>query len=200
MSKASAIARLKITLNDVEPKVMRRIDVPVRIRLDRLHLVIQAAMGWTNSHLWGFEAGGTHWGDADMMDLGDGPLPASKSTLLSVMEDIGTKTIHYVYDYGDNWDHTIRIERVGDAEPGKLYPCLIKAEGRCPPEDIGGAPGYETYLEAVADPDHEEHAWMIECYGEPEDPNDPDYEAITAGLQRLANRWKPRPRKSNPRS
>jgi len=61
LSKASDIARLKITLDYVEPKVMRRIDVPFGIKLDRLHLVIQAAMGWTNSHLWGFEAGGANW-------------------------------------------------------------------------------------------------------------------------------------------
>ena len=198
MSKASDIARLKITLDYVEPQVMRRIDVPLGIKLDRLHLVIQAAMGWTNSHLWGFEAGGANWAP-DMMEFGDAPLPASKSTLKTVMEDIGTKTIHYIYDYGDNWDHTIKIERIGNAEPGALYPRLIKAEGRCPPEDIGGPPGYEMYLDAIADPEHEEHDWMIECHGEPQDPNEPGLETITTELSRLANRWKPKPRKSAPR-
>jgi len=133
------------------------------------------------------------------MEFGDAPLPASKSTLRSVIEDIGTKTIHYIYDYGDNWDHTIKVERIGNAEPGALYPRLIKAEGRCPPEDIGGPPGYEMYLDAIADPEHEEHDWMIECHGEPQEPNEPDFETITAELNRLANRWKPKPRKSAPR-
>ena len=198
MSKASDIARLKITLDHVEPKVMRRIDVPLGIKLDRLHLVIQAAMGWTNSHLWGFEAGGVSWAP-DMMDFSDAPLPASKATLRSIIDDIGTRTIHYIYDYGDNWDHTIKVERIRNAETAALYPRLIKAEGRCPPEDIGGPPGYQMYLEAVADPEHEEHDWMIECYGEPQDPREPDLDTITAELQRLANRWKPKPRKS-PRS
>ena len=194
MSKVSMIARLKITLEDVEPQVMRRIDVPLKIKLDRLHLVVQAAMPWTNSHLWGIEAGGANWGDASMGF--DDALPAAKTTLLDVMEDVGTKTLHYTYDYGDNWEHTIRVEGIRDPAPGQLYPCLIKAEGRCPPEDIGGAPGYDMYLETIADPDHEEHDWMIECYGEPQDPNDPEIEAITAGLGRLAKRWAPRPRKS----
>jgi len=46
---ADTIARLKITLNDVDPPVLRRIEIPFAIRLDRLHEVLQAAMGWTNS-------------------------------------------------------------------------------------------------------------------------------------------------------
>jgi hypothetical protein len=48
---ADRIARLKITLNDVKPQVLRRIEVPLTIRLDRLHEALQAALGWTNSHL-----------------------------------------------------------------------------------------------------------------------------------------------------
>ena len=54
---ADTIARLKITLDDVEPTVLRRVDVPFDIRLDRLHLTIQAAVGWTNSHLYELCAG-----------------------------------------------------------------------------------------------------------------------------------------------
>lgn len=54
---ADTIARLKITLDDVEPAVLRRVEVPLGIRLDRLHLTIQAAMGWTNSHLYELRAG-----------------------------------------------------------------------------------------------------------------------------------------------
>lgn len=192
MSRTTAIARLKITLTDVSPSVMRRVEVPFAIKLDRLHLVIQAAMGWTNSHLWGFEAGGASWGDADMMDFA---LPASKTTLRGVVEDTGTKIIHYVYDYGDNWDHTIKLERIVDAKADVRYPRLIKAEGRCPPEDIGGPWGYEEWLEAAADPEHERHDEMIEFYGEPEDPNDPEIEQIVAELDRLAKTWAPRTRK-----
>ena len=45
----TTIAHLKITLDDVKPEVLRRIEVPFNIRLDRLHLAVQAAMGWTNT-------------------------------------------------------------------------------------------------------------------------------------------------------
>lgn len=195
MTKTTAIAGLKITLDDVEPRVMRRIDVPLTIRLDRLHKVIQAAMPWTSSHLWGFDAGGATWGDTQM-GLDD-TLPASKTTLEEVIEDVGTRTLHYPYDYGDNWEHTVKVESIRDPVPDQLYPCLVKAEGRCPPEDIGGFPGYEMYLEIIADPDHEEHDWMIERYGEPQDPEEPELDTIHTLLARLAKRWAPRPRKPN---
>ena len=137
MSTRPAIARLKVTLEDVEPAVMRRLDVPLRIRLDRLHLVLQAAMGWTDSHLYEFRAGGTGWGIPDP-DFSCGPLPAAKTTLFDLIEDTGARTIHYLYDFGDGWDHAVRIERIGEPDPQALYPQLVAAQGRCPPEDVAG--------------------------------------------------------------
>jgi hypothetical protein len=61
---AITIAQLKITLDDVKPEVLRRIEVPFNIRLDRLHLAIQAAMGWTNTHLYEIRAGSGDGGQA----------------------------------------------------------------------------------------------------------------------------------------
>jgi hypothetical protein len=57
---------------------------------------------------------------------------------------VGTKTLKYLYDFGDGWEHTIKIERLTDPEPGTFYPRLIEAKGRCPPEDIGGPWGYPS--------------------------------------------------------
>ena len=101
---ADTIAQLKITLDDVKPAVLRRVEVPFDIRLDRLHLTIQAAMGWTNSHLYELRAGDIGWStpypDADW--AGDF-LDARKARLSDVLEDIGTKTLAYLYDFGDGW-------------------------------------------------------------------------------------------------
>ena len=193
MTARPAIARLKITL-EVEPKVMRRVDVPVKTRLDRLHLVLQAAIGWTNSHLYEFRAAGAGWGVPDP-DFGDGPLPAAKTTLLDVIEDTGARTIRYLYDFGDGWDHVIRIERIGDADPQACYPRLVAAEGRCPPEDVGGPWGYADFLAAIADPAHENHDHMLNWCGGAFDPDVPDIEQIATELDRLARRWAPRPRR-----
>jgi hypothetical protein len=89
----SDIACLKITLDDVGPVVMRRVEVPLSIRLDRLHAVLQAALGWTNSHLWEIRAGGAGWGIPDR-DWGDGPSDAAKAKLIDVIEDTGAKDAH----------------------------------------------------------------------------------------------------------
>ncbi len=139
MTKVPSIARLKVTLDDVEPAVLRRLEVPLDLRLDRLHLVLQAALGWTNSHLWEFRARDVGWGIPDPeWDARSGPLDARKTTLLRVLEDTGTKTLTYLYDFGDGWEHTIKIERIAAAHPGLTYPVLLEAVGRCPPEDVGG--------------------------------------------------------------
>src|SRR6516165_9095431 len=114
---ADSIARLNITLDDVEPKVVRRIEVPLAIRLDRLHMALQAAMGWTDSHLYEIRAGDVGWGVPDR-DGGHGPLDAREARLVDVLEDVGVKTLRYLYDFGDGWEHTIKIERITEAMPG----------------------------------------------------------------------------------
>ena len=182
---AASIARLLVTLDDVKPAVRRRVEVPLAIRLDRLHLVLQAAMGWTNSHLYEIRARDVGWGLPDP-DFGDGPLDAKKARLVDVLEDVGTKTLKYLYDFGDGWEHTVKVERIADAVPGTVYPVLINATGRCPPEDVGGSWGYAEFLDAIADPAHESHAEMKEWAGGPFDPKTVDVEALADDVAALA--------------
>jgi len=184
---AASIARLRIKLDDVEPAVVRRVEVPLTIRLDRLHLVLQAAMGWTNSHLYEIRARDVGWGRPDP-HFGDGPLDASKARLIDVLEDVGTRSLKYLYDFGDGWEHSIRIERITDAVPGMAYLCLIDAAERCPPEDVSGPWGYRDFLDAIADPNLQEHAERIEWIGSNFDPNSTDVEALTQAVHGLANR------------
>jgi len=174
----------------VEPKVLRRLEVPFDLRLDRLHLVLQTALGWTNSHLWEFRVGEVGWGIPDPeWDARSGPLDARKTTLRTVVEDTGTRTLTYLYDFGDGWEHTIRIEGIADAHPGLTYPILLEAVGRCPPEDVGGPFGYEEFLVALSDPEHESHADMLEWCPAGFDPHTVDPLQIEQALQKLAIRW-----------
>jgi hypothetical protein len=136
---SNSIARLKVTFDKVEPAVLRRTEVPLTIRLDRLHLLLQAAMGWTNSHLYEIRARDVGWGMPEP-GWGGGPIDARKARLIDILQDTGAKTLKYLYDFGDGWEHTAKIERIGDAVPDLTYPLLIDATGRCPPEDVG-APG-----------------------------------------------------------
>jgi hypothetical protein len=189
---AAAIAHLRIKLDDVEPAVLRRVLVPVTIRLDRLHLVLQAAMGWTNSHLYEIRARDVGWGGPDH-DFGDGPLDASKATLVDVLEDLGARSLKYLYDFGDGWEHSIRIERVTDAVPGMTYPMLAEATGRCPPEDVGGPWGYREFLDAIADPDNEEHDERLEWIGGSFEPANVDIQHLAKAVEALAKKWTRKP-------
>jgi len=190
-----SIIDLRITLEYVEPAVTRSLKVPSNIRLDRLHLIIQAAMGWHNCHLYEFMAAGASWGVPDP-NFGGDALPANKSTLWDVIEDTGVKTIHYIYDFGDGWDHQIKIGKFSDPVPGELYPKLTDVAGTCPPEDVGGAPGYEEFLEAMADPKHPEHDELKEWHGHSFDPNTPQTDELKLDVLKLAKKWKPRKTKT----
>ncbi len=188
----AAVFRLKVTLDDVEPKVQRRIEVPADIKLDRLHLTLQAALGWTNSHLFEIRARDTGWGLPDP-DWLDGPLDARKAKLMDVLEDAGTKTLRYLYDFGDGWEHTIKVERLANPEPNVAYPRLIEASGRCPPEDVGGSWGYAEMIEALGDPKHERHDEMREWAGDDFDPHAFDAERLKDDVAVLAKRWAKKP-------
>ena len=182
------IIEIKVTLSDIEPEVTRVLQVPADIKLDRLHLTLQAAFGWENAHLYMFEAGHRTWGVPDP-DFGGNDLPANKTTLRQVIEDTGQKTINYLYDFGDNWEHRIKTGKHFEPEPGELYPRLTGVNGNCPPEDIGGFPGYYEFLDAMADPKHPEHENLKEWFGGIFDPNQPDTDMLAFEVSRLAKRW-----------
>ena len=126
-----------------------KLVVPFRIRLDRLHDVLQESFGWTNSHLYEFRIRDIGFGLPD--DGFGGPIDARKETLLAAIEDIGAKSFKYLYDFGDGWTHTVKIEKIFPATAGFDDPFLLEVVGRCPPEDVGGPWGYQEFRQAIAD-------------------------------------------------
>jgi hypothetical protein len=184
-----SIARLKVTLNDVQ-LVMRRVEVPLDIKLSDLHLVLQAVMPWWNYHLYEFRVQGVGWGIPDPDgSFGDDPRNARKATLRGVLEETGAKSLDYLYDFGDGWEHKIEIERIEEPETGIVYPRLLDARGRCPPEDVGGPWGYNEYIEAMANPRHERHAEMVRWRGPDFDPKVVDVAGIERELAKLGRQW-----------
>ena len=195
MSLHTTAVRIKVTLKDVKPEVMRRLVVPLTLRLDRLHLTLQAAFGWTNSHLFEFFTGEVHWGIPDPdNDYGHQPMDARKARLWDIVHETGAKTIHYLYDFGDSWNHVIKLEKWFDNTPTEGLPLLLDAIGRGPPEDVGGAPGYAEYLPAISDPAHPEHDHMRRWGPERFDPNVVDRAELEAAVNALSEKWKPRRR------
>lgn len=186
---ADTIAQLKITLDRVKPAVLRRLEVPIDIPVDRLHLTIQAAMAWTNSHLYELRAGDVSWStpypDADWA----GDFIDAREARLGNILDRGIKSLKYLYDFGDDWEHTIKIERLTVPQPGVLYPRLTEVIGRCPPDDCGGPWGYAELLDAIKNPKHERHAELSEWIGRDFDPDAADPEGLTEAVAKLAKKW-----------
>jgi len=183
MPPNNRIVRLRVQIDEVSPAVVRTVEVPAAMRLDDLHFILQIAIGWQNCHPFEFGIGDKTWGLIDR-DAEENPLPA-ESALLSDVVALGS-TFTYSYVFGDDWHHTVKVEAVADADPDAVYPRLLGGEGRCPPADIGGPDGYETYLRAIADPEHLHHEGMVE-WDEPDfDPAKLDLAALQSNLRNLA--------------
>lgn len=183
MAASQPILQLKISLVGVsKPPVWRRVLVPATMRLDRLHDVIQAAMGWTDTHLHAFEAGGVDYGPPDPeLDHVD----ERRTAIGDVLREPRDR-MRYVYDFGDYWQHDVVVEKVLETERGARYPICVTGKGRRPPEDCGGVLGYADLRETLADPANEEHADMLDWLGlesaEDFDPTTFDVDEVNAAL------------------
>jgi len=171
LPSTARIYQLKVTLKDIKPPIWRRILVPADITLRRLHDVLQAAMGWTDSHLHIFEVGPepTYFGDPEIVE--DWPdLRLERATKLSRVAPTASAKLVYEYDLGDGWRHDIVVEKVLPAQAGASCPVCLTGRRACPPEDCGGVWGYAELLEVTADPSHEEHESMMTWLGGSFDP------------------------------
>lgn len=160
-SGSATVHRLKITLSGLRPPIWRRLEVPSDITLARLHDAIQAVFGWEGCHLWVFS---TPSGQYGMRDAELGFYSAAAKKLSAAAPERGDR-ISYTYDFGDDWEHDIRVEAVVPAGPGTTYPRCTAGRRACPPEDCGGVWGYADLLEVLADPRHEDHAERLEWLG-----------------------------------
>ena len=177
------IYQIKLTLLGTDPPIWRRLLVPADQTLEQLHRVLQVAMGWQDCHMHEFHIGQQRFGKPDPMerDFG-GSRTASERTarLFSVLGRAGIKAV-YTYDFGDSWDHRIAVEKRLPPEPGRAYPVCLAGERHGPPEDCGGIPGFYNLLEAISDPEHEEHGERLEWLG----PFDPEAFSVDEVNQKL---------------
>lgn len=186
MAKATAsIYQIKITLRDSRPPIWRRLLIPSDVTLATLHDIIQVAMGWENSHLHAFRIYGESYSAPSPYDVNHlkelGMKSSSRVKLNSLITEAGEK-FHYDYDFGDDWEHIILIEKILPPDPTQELPVCIKGKRACPPEDVGGVWGYDTFLEAIQDPEHEDYDMYIEWIDGDFDPEYFDLEDINALL------------------
>ena len=183
------VARIYIELQHIQPRIWRRVDVPLTSHLLTLHNIIQIAFGWTDSHLFRFSIGNRDYGvPSEEDEFWELKYYRAAGLRLRTLVARGVERFLYVYDFGDDWRHDIVIERVGEGKPHIDYPVFVDGKRRDPPEDVGGVYGFMEFLEAVRDPMHSEHRDMIRWYGKPFDPFEIDERLIRLRLLDLARR------------
>lgn len=157
--------QIKVTLAGSKPPIWRRLIIPKSITLDKLHVVIQEAMGWLNCHLHSFSKGNSHYQELSDLHFYMPNTEESKGLPLRMLLCHEKDKMEYTYDMGDCWDHKILLEK--SSLPDQVLPHVpycIKGTGTCPAEDSCGIPGYYEKLEAVKDvnnPEREElREWL----------------------------------------
>lgn len=183
-AKAPAgVLQLHIELRHLKPKIWRRVLVPDTITLARLHGVIQAAFQWSGGHLHEFIAGDERYGSADLdHDLG-GEVRSERTRLLSAVPP--SRTIDYVYDFGDYWLHRVKVEKALPL-PGVKLPVCVAGANAAPPDDCGGPPGYMDFVEIMGDPQHPEHEEMKRWIGRDNwDPTAFDIDHVNSRLAEI---------------
>jgi hypothetical protein len=182
----SKIYQLKVTLRDSKPPIWRRLHVSADTSLEKLHIILQIAMGWTDSHLHQFIIDNEYYSQPEF-DLGDfdHKVQNEKRVKLSQLGLEPKRKFFYEYDFGDGWEHEILLEKILEREEGVNYPRCVAGKRACPPEDCGGVWGYERLLEVISDPDDEEHESMIEWLSGSFDPEYFSVDEVTEELKAI---------------
>lgn len=172
MAKKSSVLQFKITLQDIEPVIWRRIQISDACTFWDLHVAIQDAMGWQDCHLHHFEVTDPATNSKQLMGI-----PADENFDHEIYRTLPgwnyrakdyiskNNKMLYLYDYGDGWCHLIEYEGLQEKQLKKKYPACITGERACPPEDVGGIPGYFNFLEIINDKNNDERRSMLQWVG-----------------------------------
>lgn len=183
---------LRIELLDIQPLIWRRIVVSNQSTLAGLNNYLQWVMGWQDAHAHEFEVGehviAPAWWIAEMVNSPNDSRykDESRVSVAKVVAELGISgEFEYRYDMGDGWAHRLVIEAPPTTQADLPLPRCTAGENACPPDDVGGPPGYAQFLAALANPKHDEHVHMLEWVGGVFDPTGFD-------LNRINRDWRPR--------
>lgn len=194
--KPQSVFQFHVELRNIHPPIWRRIQV-ANMTLNELHECFQTAMGWSNSHLHEFEIEGERYGDTELLNEGrpGDDIDDEHDTRSIALDSLLFRAekgfqFEYLYDFGDFWQHLVTFEGKVAAKSGIKYPQCVDGARACPPEDVGSTPGYQEFLEALADPEHAEYELMIEWSGGSFDPEQFSAKEATLSMQKGLPDWR----------
>lgn len=192
-NKTSRIYQFKITLKGIRPPIWRRFQVKSGITFYELHKIIQVVMGWHDYHLYCFTFG-RGWDELRIEEpdefggftIEGQNFDSRKTRVDSVFTSEKEKCL-YTYDFGDDWEHELLLEKILEPEEGVRYPVCIKGRRACPPEDCGGIYGYYEFIEIINNPRHLDYKMTMEWLGGSFDPEEFDLEEVNEALRNMKN-------------
>jgi len=181
----NTVYQLKIILCGTKPPIWRRILIPESYTFYDLHVAIQNAMGWTDSHLHCFEkreSGKKRYSSPLLVidctyaiEEYEREVPTlydSECPITYIFKEKGDSIV-YVYDFGDNWRHDVVLEKILVKDSKQKYPVCLKGVLACPPEDCGSIPGYDQCIEASKGKGNKEfRSWVGDWSPEYFDPKE----------------------------
>jgi hypothetical protein len=179
------IATVHIELRYTYPIIWRQVELPTSITLKVLHDTIQAVMGWLNLFLWEFTIGGQKYA-MPIAKKAAARFDANRVRMRDVLNPQKT-IIDYSYGLGGRWAHQLTVTDIRTGQPDLFYPRYLGGECNAPPELCGGISGFYEMLEAIANPNHQDHVQFKQWFDE-YDPRIVDELPIKYALSRIANR------------
>jgi hypothetical protein len=196
MEKQINVITLNVVLDGIAPPIWRRITVDGDMTLRGLHHVIQAAFGWTDAHLHEFVVEEQTYAMLDNENVLDSieeidriPQDDRKAKLQRLVYP--GQRFTYRYDFGDDWTHEITVEKI-ETRPEKMGNAwILDGKRAAPPEDVGGQPGYEEFLNTILQKKHSQEARdYLTWVGGEFDPEAFDRRIANNALLRMAwNGW-----------
>lgn len=169
--KFENVYEFKITLIGIGPPIWRRIRVPENYSFWDLHVAIQDSIGWMDSHLHEFNLKNPSTSrkaiigiPGDSFDDERDILPGWEQKIAAYFS-LNNPKAAYLYDFGDDWTHEVKLEKILAREKGQRYPVCVAGERACPPEDCGGIWGYQNFLKIIANPAHKKYEETLEWVG-----------------------------------
>lgn len=172
MFKRANAVQIRVSIDEIQPEVWRRLVPPIRWNLQHLHLGIQATFNWWNYHLYEFRIGGLRYCDVEILteEATDHDPSVSNQEEVRLLDFEQGSIFSYQYDFRNGWWHTIVVEEFQTLAATHKHGSYFAAARSRPPEDVGGVSGYGQFLEIIADKEDPEYAETIRCGGGYFDP------------------------------
>lgn len=185
MTPAPWVYQLHIALHAIDPLVWRRVWIPSSTSLIKLHRVIQTAMGWTDDFDHEFDISGQRYGLVTHRRPTDGRLMNERRHTIGSLVGSQVRSFEYAYDLIAPWEHMVTVERMMSPDRTNDWTQCIEGANACPPPRVGHTGGYQAFLSAISNSEHEHHASMRRWYGGPFCPSGFDVNSVNRAFKRL---------------